>query len=131
MNTNLRHVLLPAMMLGAVLLTPGCSTPTTRIGVTSKSDRTLLRVSSPVPTPVRCSWRQDGARCEHRSTTPFRLILPGGSVEALTLTKPAGAADVVVELSAPDAKPTRFVMGRGSGGLRWARDGHLWEAQGF
>jgi hypothetical protein len=131
MKTTMRHAVLPTILLGGMLWIPGCSTPPTSLGVTSKSNRIVLCVRSPVPTPVQCLWRQDGSRCEHRNTTPFRLVLPGDKVDALTFATPAGAGDVVVELRPPDGKATRFAVGRGSRGLRLARNGQQWDAQTF
>jgi hypothetical protein len=115
-------------------LTPGCSTttpPTITIGAPTKSDRSALSVSSPVPTKVRCVWRQGSARCEHQNTTPFRLVFPGREVYEISLSKPVEATGVVVEIRPPDAAPNRFVMDRGSSGMKLASGNRRWQGRIF
>ena len=131
MKNKTRQRLLPAILLGGLLLTPGCSTPTTTIGAPAKSDRSVLHVSSTVPTKVRCVWQQDGARCEHNNTTPFRLVFPSSGVNEVNLSKPAEAAYVAVEIRPPGAEASRFVMDRGSSGMKLVRNSQRWEGRIF
>ena len=123
MKIKTRQTLLPAILLGGLLFTPGCSTPTTSIGVAAKSDRTVLSVSSPVPTKVQCVWQQDGARVQHQGTTPFRLAFSSSGVHEVSLSKPIAAAGVEVKIQPANAKPNRFAFARVSSILRLVRDG--------
>ena len=126
MKTNLRRIVLPAAVLGGILLPAGCSTPTVTVGAPTTSNRFVISVSSPVPTTVQCAWQQDGALIQHQNTTPFRLMMPCDSVHEISFTKPAKAAVVAVEIRSPAAKPGRFVMERSSSGLRLVRVGWWW-----
>ena len=129
MKIKTRQTLLPAILLGGLFFIPGCSIPTTSIGVAAKSDRTVLSVSSPVPTKVQCVWQQDGARVQHQGTTPFRLAFSSSGVHEVSLSKPIAAAGVEVKIQPANAEPSRAVMEQGSSGLKLVSDGHRWEGR--
>jgi hypothetical protein len=131
MRTKTFQSLLPAILLGGLLFTAGCSTPTTTVGLPSKSDRTVLSVSSPLSTRVQCTWTQDGNRVQHQGTTPFRLVFPASSVYEVSLTKPVDAAGVEVKLHPAGAPLSHFVMERGSSGMRLVCDNRHWEGRVF
>jgi len=126
MKTKMRHGFLLTALLGGILLTPGCSTPTVTVGAPRPANRAVVSVSSTVPTKVECAWLQDGARVQHRGTTPFHLVLPSSSIQEIIFTKPVTANDVAVEIRSSATKLGRFVMERDSSVLRLVRDGRCW-----
>jgi hypothetical protein len=131
MKTRTPQTLLPALLLGGLLLTPGCSTPTVTVGAAPKSDRVVLHISSAIPSRVQCVWLQSGASIEHVGTTPLRLIFPASAVHKLALFKATKAADVVVEIRPPGAEPNRLVMHQGTSAMELMRNGRGWEGRVF
>jgi len=129
MKTQTLQTLLPALLLGGLLFTPGCGTPTVIFGEPTWSDRAVLHVRSATPSKVQCVWLQDGASIQHNGMTPFRLILPASAVRKVTLLKEASATDVSVEVRSPGTEPARFVMTRGAASVELVRDSRRWESR--
>lgn len=131
MKTKALPNLLPAILLGGLLFTPGCSTPSVTVGEPKRSDRVVFQVSSPKSSEVRCVWLQNGASIQHTGTTPFRVVLPASAVDRVTLIKAVQADDVVVEVRSPRGEPGHFVMSRGASTIELLRNSRRWEERVF